>query len=728
MKVKAEQVSGCMEGFQKSTARATDDSERLHGWVDIVYPKGDHDAVTVTENDFKLLNPGEFLSDTIIDFYIKHLQSTLSEHNKKQFYFFNCFFYRKLTEIDKGLLYGSEKWKSAFERVKRWTTKVNIFEKDYLFIPIMQSAHWSLIIICHPGHILTDCEERSTSNAPMIFHCDSLKGCHAGLEEPIRQYLMEAWIQRCGFSGGYNSNMFSEVKFISAQVPQQTNYSDCGLFLLHYVEAFIKDIQIGGLPDFLTGEWFNPEDASNKRVDIQRLLMGIHDKELADRGVALKTVQDRLSLDVNNGVNIVAVLEGDGMRNKDLTCVSKDFERMNMTHEHSAEQMSGAVLGLLHHETKLCNTCGHVQQKDLIVDTDHCTSQGVMEAFHCHHNSCCIPLQDSSGSLQAAKGSIDHSIVEEDLNTLKSVVDSVFEDVNPHALNASFHGNSESVHVCHVSTLCDDPVQKADDFPNEICSIDVLRCGNDGMQDKSQQMVIKEMCSGSAIEKVGQSPVGSRQLGSAKEYEFKNMNLCMSMVEEGFQNVKTIFDTYKETAKCHTFQETTAQDSSRSLSYCSPSREVVCPNRATIYESHDKVWVERDPNDVTMYDKVDIHQATDPGSIISIQGSSCQLEDENLCHENAEGVHDVSKPSVQETSSLASAQYISSDEESSPVYQPGLNCEVENMIKAVKMRKQSRASKMADDSRRRPVTRSATNKMEYTLQQQGKRKLLIELT
>lgn len=28
---------------------------------------------------------------------------------------------------------------------------VNVFEKDYLFVPVHNAAHWSLMVVCHPG-------------------------------------------------------------------------------------------------------------------------------------------------------------------------------------------------------------------------------------------------------------------------------------------------------------------------------------------------------------------------------------------------------------------------------------------------------------------------------------------------------------------------------------------------------------------------------------------------
>lgn len=35
-------------------------------------------------------------------------------------------------------------------RVKSWTKKVDIFEKDYLVIPINERNHWFLAIVCFP--------------------------------------------------------------------------------------------------------------------------------------------------------------------------------------------------------------------------------------------------------------------------------------------------------------------------------------------------------------------------------------------------------------------------------------------------------------------------------------------------------------------------------------------------------------------------------------------------
>lgn len=35
--------------------------------------------------------------------------------------------------------------------VSRWAKHINLFEKDFLYIPINQGVHWSLIIVIRPN-------------------------------------------------------------------------------------------------------------------------------------------------------------------------------------------------------------------------------------------------------------------------------------------------------------------------------------------------------------------------------------------------------------------------------------------------------------------------------------------------------------------------------------------------------------------------------------------------
>lgn len=119
------------------------------------------DRFSVTTEDYACLNQDNLLNDSIIDFYVKYVFSTkLDDSLKRRCHVFSSFFYQRLTthpakmsgrkhpiEDDSSL---SLKEKRHL-RVKSWTKKVDIFEKDYLVIPINERNHWFLAIVCFPG-------------------------------------------------------------------------------------------------------------------------------------------------------------------------------------------------------------------------------------------------------------------------------------------------------------------------------------------------------------------------------------------------------------------------------------------------------------------------------------------------------------------------------------------------------------------------------------------------
>ncbi|XP_020572262.1 probable ubiquitin-like-specific protease 2B [Phalaenopsis equestris] len=255
-------------------------SEIMESFTDVIYPKGDPDAVSISKRDIELLKPDTFINDTIIDFYIKYLQKKVQPNEKRRFHFFNSFFFRKLADLDKdpgSISHG----RAAFQRVRKWTRKFNIFEKDYIFIPVNFNLHWSLLVICHPGEIITfvDNDLKNSPKVPCILHMDSIKGSHSGLKDLIQSYLLEEWRERHPEFADDITARFLNLRFVSLELPQQENSSDCGLFLLHYVELFLEEApayfnptRITKLSNFLSADWFPPAEASFKRFHIRGLL------------------------------------------------------------------------------------------------------------------------------------------------------------------------------------------------------------------------------------------------------------------------------------------------------------------------------------------------------------------------------------------------------------------------------------------------------------------------
>ncbi|XP_061946995.1 probable ubiquitin-like-specific protease 2B isoform X2 [Populus nigra] len=250
---------------------------------EVIYPKGDPDAVSISKRDVELLHPETFINDTIIDFYIQYLRNKIQPDDRQRFHFFNSFFFRKLADLDKGPSNACE-GRIAFQRVRKWTRKLNIFEKDYIFIPVNYSLHWSLIVICHPGEVVHSREDESGNSrkVPCILHMDSIRGSHKGLKNLIQSYLYEEWRERHNETVDDTLSKFLHLRFVALELPQQENLYDCGLFLLHYVELFLEEAPIDFSPlkitefsNFLSRNWFIPGEASLKRTHIQKLICEI---------------------------------------------------------------------------------------------------------------------------------------------------------------------------------------------------------------------------------------------------------------------------------------------------------------------------------------------------------------------------------------------------------------------------------------------------------------------
>ncbi|XP_043078253.1 sentrin-specific protease 7-like [Puntigrus tetrazona] len=112
-------------------------------------------GITVTTEDLECLKDGEFLNDVIIDFYLKYLLLERADKDvAERSHIFSSFFYKQLTRKNASCPEDSGSTPSQVrrhQRVRTWTRHVDIFDKDFLFVPVNQEAHWYLVVICFPG-------------------------------------------------------------------------------------------------------------------------------------------------------------------------------------------------------------------------------------------------------------------------------------------------------------------------------------------------------------------------------------------------------------------------------------------------------------------------------------------------------------------------------------------------------------------------------------------------
>ncbi|XP_014616796.1 PREDICTED: uncharacterized protein LOC106793974 isoform X2 [Polistes canadensis] len=360
-------VSSASSGIQKIT----------------VYPpppaKG---GIAINTEDYLCLGEDQFLNDVIIDFYLKYLTlEVLSESDQHRTHVFSSYFYKRLTSPhaqagENAVVLSAAAKRHA--RVQKWTKNVNIFEKDFIVIPINEHAHWFLAIICFPGlvgkvtinnkipkeedvhktiqkskklkdlkiqavtigtttitpvtttitidqgddgserdeaegddeemEVDSDDDEETegqesnktqeTDNGfqnidsvkvPCILIFDSLAGAsRCRVVATLRDYLSCEYVAKMGIEKTFSKDT---IKGASPKVPQQSNFTDCGLYVLQYVESFFKDpIKNYTLPIKTLKNWFEEIVVTRKREEISKLLIKLMNVTRGSKNIALPVV------------------------------------------------------------------------------------------------------------------------------------------------------------------------------------------------------------------------------------------------------------------------------------------------------------------------------------------------------------------------------------------------------------------------------------------------------
>ncbi|XP_058885837.1 sentrin-specific protease 7-like isoform X4 [Acipenser ruthenus] len=310
-------------------------------------------GIAVTIEDVECLDNGQFLNDVIIDFYLKYLMIGKVPNNvAERTHIFSSFFYKQLTRKDtpkEGAANISAQHR-RHQRVKTWTRHIDIFDKDFIFVPVNQEAHWYLVVICFPGMeepkyedrsnqcprkngerssseeeegtaaggkalnglMKGTCEKSSSSNQekagstefpkaasssvnklqdlpectekycrrakvykrPCILIMDSLKvSSHERTVKQLREYLQVEWDVKMGTPRSFTSDQMTGS---NCRVPLQDNSSDCGIYLLQYVESFLKNPVVHFEFPVQLERWFPRQEVKRKRDRIRDLILQLY--------------------------------------------------------------------------------------------------------------------------------------------------------------------------------------------------------------------------------------------------------------------------------------------------------------------------------------------------------------------------------------------------------------------------------------------------------------------
>eukprot|EP01103_Thecamoeba_quadrilineata_P010933 TRINITY_DN2492_c0_g1_i4.p1 TRINITY_DN2492_c0_g1~~TRINITY_DN2492_c0_g1_i4.p1 ORF type:complete len:438 (-),score=72.57 TRINITY_DN2492_c0_g1_i4:36-1304(-) len=257
---------------------ADDDGPRTIPVNQTVIFNSSSDSIALTPEDLSRLSPDRCLNDTLIDFYLKYIFSRkLNSDNQKRFHFFNTFFFSKLKSL-------TRKDRNSLPKVLKWTKGIDIRSKDFLVVPIHEGFHWTVIIVCHPWSVAKRKTKdknqkwniKDIGSEPCILYLDSLGGSGMSAVSLVRKYLNLEWEQDP--LPGEPVYTEATIPDFSPKVPHQLNSSDCGVYVLHYVERFC----LRPSPSSLNEHWFTSEEISRKREEIKRILKTLAQEQNID--------------------------------------------------------------------------------------------------------------------------------------------------------------------------------------------------------------------------------------------------------------------------------------------------------------------------------------------------------------------------------------------------------------------------------------------------------------
>ncbi|MQL68133.1 hypothetical protein Taro_000390, partial [Colocasia esculenta] len=193
---------------------------------------------------------------------------------------------------------------SQRKKMLTWVKDKEVFLKKYSFVSICM-GHWSLVILCH--------EEEDDLSFIMLL--DSLHSIDpTKLVQPIQRFLKDIYATKnkteivdamssIDISIPSNRNHISVIEIeigicvfgskpdpFAALVPQQTNGTECGFFVLYYIYHFIKNdppsFSLDDYPSFLTCDWFSRAEFENfvddlilRKIEVQEVVVEVSKKK-----------------------------------------------------------------------------------------------------------------------------------------------------------------------------------------------------------------------------------------------------------------------------------------------------------------------------------------------------------------------------------------------------------------------------------------------------------------
>ncbi|MQM05501.1 hypothetical protein Taro_038312, partial [Colocasia esculenta] len=185
---------------------------------------------------------------------------------------------------------------SQWKKMLTWVKDKEVFLKKYSFTTICMWGHWSLVILCHE-------EEDDVSFIMLLDSLHSIDPTKLDIYATKKKAVI--------------ADAMSSIDISIPSVPQQTNGTECGFFVLYYIYHFIQNdpltFSLDDYPSFLTCDWFSRaefekfvDDLILRKIEVQEVVVEINElgQPVGEGGHSLKLflgtiarLGDKMSID-----------------------------------------------------------------------------------------------------------------------------------------------------------------------------------------------------------------------------------------------------------------------------------------------------------------------------------------------------------------------------------------------------------------------------------------------
>lgn len=205
--------------------------------------------IEFTRRDLNLIRSPHHLNDTIISFFMQfHLDNHVEPELRSKIHVFNNFFYSKIKSLKAKQDQNSTATGDTFRCASKWVKGVEIFNKDFLIMPICEKEHWYLVIICYPSKQGNGKKASLTLDKdlyePAVIVLNSSINNHAPkVKKALNQFLCHQWKTERGTERTFaiHNAKKNGIRLLFADVPQQRNNYNCGVFILNYFYCFLRN-------------------------------------------------------------------------------------------------------------------------------------------------------------------------------------------------------------------------------------------------------------------------------------------------------------------------------------------------------------------------------------------------------------------------------------------------------------------------------------------------------